>query len=90
MKIQNVKGGYDFGPKEQKIRNYIIDVLRSTFEEYGYNPIETSILCYYDMLAGKYDEENDILNEIYKLTDQGDRKLGLRYDLTVPLLNLLL
>lgn len=84
MKIQNVKGGYDFGPKEQKIRNYIIDVLRSTFEEYGYNPIETSILCYYDMLAGKYDEENDILNEIYKLTDQGDRKLGLRYDLTVP------
>ena len=23
MKIQNVKGGYDFLPKEQKIRNYI-------------------------------------------------------------------
>ena len=36
------------------------------------------------MLAGKYDENNDILNEIYKLTDQGQRKLGLRYDLTVP------
>ena len=36
------------------------------------------------MLSGKYDEENDILKEIYKLTDQGKRNLGLRYDLTVP------
>lgn len=84
MKIQNVKGGYDFLPKDQKIRNYINDILRNIFEEYGYLPIETPILCYYDMLAGKYDENNDILNEIYKLKDQGNRNLGLRYDLTVP------
>lgn len=84
MKIQNVKGGYDFLPKEQKIRNYINGVLKTTFEEYGYLPIETPILCYFDMLAGKYDENNDILNEIYKLKDQGNRSLGLRYDLTVP------
>ena len=26
MKIQNVKGGYDFLPKEQKIRNYINNI----------------------------------------------------------------
>ena len=84
MIIQNVKGGYDFLPKQQKIRNYINGVLKSTFEEYGYLPIETPILCYFDMLAGKYDEDNDILNEIYKLKDQGNRNLGLRYDLTVP------
>lgn len=84
MKIQNVKGGYDFLPKEQKIRNYINKILKETFEEYAYLPIETPILCYYDILAGKYEEDNDILNEIYKLTDQGKRKLGLRYDLTVP------
>ena len=84
MKIQNVKGGYDFIPKEQKIRNYINDTLRGVFESYGYLPIETPILCYFDILAGKYDENNDILNEIYKLKDQGNRDLGLRYDLTVP------
>lgn len=84
MTIQNVKGGYDFAPKEQKIRNYINDVLKRNFEEFGYLPIETPILCYFDMLAGKYDENNDILNEIYRLKDQGNRDLGLRYDLTVP------
>ena len=84
MKIQNVKGGYDYTPKEQRIRNYINDTLRSIFERFGYNPIETPILCYYDILSDKYDEDSDILNEIYKLTDQGNRALGLRYDLTVP------
>ena len=84
MKIQNVKGGYDFLPKEQKIRNYINSILKETFMEYGYNSIETPILCYLDMLVDKYDENNDLLKEIYKLSDQGDRKLGLRYDLTVP------
>ena len=84
MKIQNVKGGYDFLPKQQKIRNYINGVLKSTFEEFGYNPIETPILCYLDILTDKYDENNDKVKEIYKLSDQGERKLGLRYDLTVP------
>ncbi len=84
MKIQNVKGGYDFLPNEQKIRNYINSILKETFMEYGYNSIETPILCYLDMLVDKYDENNDLLKEIYKLSDQGDRKLGLRYDLTVP------
>lgn len=84
MRIENVKGGYDFLPKEQKIRNYINETLKDVFEKYGYCPIETPILCYYDILAGKYDESNDLLNEIYKLTDQGKRNLGLRYDLTVP------
>lgn len=84
MKIQNVKGGYDFLPNEQKIRNQINATLRSVFEEFGYNSIETPILCYYDILSDKYNEEDDILKEIYKLSDQGKRKLGLRYDLTVP------
>lgn len=84
MKILNVKGCNDYLPKEQRIRNYINDKLRETFIEFGYQSIETSILCYYDMLIDKYDEENDLVKEIYKLSDQGNRDLGLRYDLTVP------
>ena len=84
MVISNVKGSMDFLPNEQRIRNYINDILKESFEEYGYLPIETPILCYYDMLSGKYDSGNDILKEIYRLKDQGNRELGLRYDLTVP------
>ena len=84
MIIQNVKGGYDYLPKEQRIRNYINNILKETFKEFGFLSIETPILCYYDMLIDKYDEDNDILKEIYRLKDQGNRDLGLRYDLTVP------
>lgn len=84
INLMNVKGSYDYSPEEQRIRYFIQDTLRRIFEEFGYKPLETPILCYYDMLAGKYDESNDLLNEIYKLSDQGERELGLRYDLTVP------
>lgn len=84
MNIKNVKGSRDYLPEEQLIRNYVNQKLKETFEEFGYLSIETPILCYYDMLSGKYDENNDLLKEIYKLTDQGNRELGLRYDLTVP------
>lgn len=84
INLQNVKGSYDYMPQEQILRNYIQDTLRGVFESFGYKPLETPILCHYDLLAGKYDEENDLLKEIYKLKDQGDRDLGLRYDLTVP------
>ncbi len=89
MKIQNVKGGYDFLPKEQRVKNYINNILKETFEEYGFYNVETPILCYYDMLADKYDENNDILKEIYRLKDQGNRDLGLRYDLTIPFAKLI-
>jgi len=84
MDLKNLKGTEDFLPKEQKIRNKIIDTLKINFEKYGYMPLETPILNYYDLLALKYEEGDEILNEIYKLSDQGNRNLGLRYDLTVP------
>ena len=89
MKIENVKGGYNFLPNEQKIRNYINRTLITTFEEYGYKSVETPIITYYDILSDKYDESNDLLNEIYQLSDRGGRKLGLRYDLTVPFAKLI-
>ena len=84
MKLMNVRGTFDYMPKDMMIRNKITDTLRRNFEKYGYLPIETPMLNYYDLLSYKYDDGAEILNEIYKLTDQGDRNLGLRYDLTVP------
>ena len=84
MELRNLKGTEDFLFKEQVVRNKIIDTLKQNFEKYGYMPIETPILNYYDLLALKYEEGDEILNEIYRLSDQGNRDIGLRYDLTVP------
>ena len=84
LELKNVKGCNDFGGEDEIIRNYISDTLRKNFEKYGYKPLSTSMLCYYDLLSLKYNEDNDILKEIYKVTDQANRNLALRYDLTVP------
>ena len=84
IELRNVKGTTDYSPREQYIRNYISDTLKCVFEKYGFKPLQTPLLCYYDLLALKYDEENDILKEVYKVSDQGNRNLALRYDLTVP------
>ena len=82
--LKNVRGTTDYGGKDAMIRNYISKALQEVFEKYGYSPLETSILCYYDLLTLKYENDNDIVKEIYNVSDQGKRNLALRYDLTVP------
>lgn len=84
MKLMNVKGTTDSLPNREIIKRSVVNTLTDTFEKYGYLPLDTSVLCYYDLLASKYAGGSEILKEVYTLNDQGDRKLGLRYDLTIP------
>lgn len=56
--------------------------IRETFELFGFEPLETPTLEYAALLQGKYGEEADRL--IYTFKDRGGRKIGLRYDQTVP------
>ena len=84
INTQNLKGVNDYYGREQLIRNKIINILKETFESYGYSPLDSSVLYNYDILVYKYQDGAEILNEIYTLTDQGNRQLGLRYDLTIP------
>lgn len=84
MELKNLKGTCDFLPSEQILRNSIVATLRQNFEKYGYLPLETPMLNYFDLLKYKYEEGAEILTEVYRLKDQGNRDLGLRYDLTVP------
>lgn len=87
MKLQLPKGMRDFDPEDKILRDSIISSLKDVFELYGYIPLETPILERYDILSAKFaaGEESDSLKETFKLKDQGNRKLGLRFDLTVPL-----
>lgn len=86
MKIntQNLKGTTDYYGQDQLIRNKITDTLKETFIKYNYQPLDSTVLYNYDVLAYKYKDGAEILNEMYTLTDQGNRRLGLRYDLTIP------
>src|SRR5699024_539145 len=54
------------------------------FIQYGYKSLETPILNYTELMASKYGGGAEILEEMYTLTDRGERDLALRYDLTIP------
>ena len=84
MELQTPKGTRDFPPEEKILKDRIVNTLKSVFELYGYAPLETPILERYDVLASKYAGGTEILKETFKLKDQGQRELALRYDLTVP------
>ncbi|RRN74329.1 histidine--tRNA ligase [Peribacillus simplex] len=84
MAYQNVKGTQDYLPQDEEIRHEVKRALEEVFLLYGCRPIETPILNHAGLLASKYGGGAEILKEMYTLTDQGKRKLALRYDLTIP------
>ncbi|MBT5215952.1 hypothetical protein HOM13_04420 [Candidatus Woesearchaeota archaeon] len=84
MELKRAKGTRDFLPEEKITRNNVVDILRKTFEKYGFNPLETPSLERMDVLSSKYAGGAEIMKETFTLKDQGGRDLGLRYDLTVP------
>lgn len=87
MELQTAKGVRDIPPEEKALKNQVVNTLTEVFGLYGFAPLETPILERYETLAAKFaaGEASDALKETFTLTDQGDRKLGLRFDLTVPL-----
>ena len=64
------KGTRDFSPSEVAKRQYIIQVIKSNFEKFGFQPIETPSFENSDTLMGKYGEEGDRL--IFKILNSGD------------------
>ena len=77
-----LKGTRDFLPQEMMRRNVVMEIIRKTFEQFGYSPIETPIICPAETILGKYGEEGDRLT--YSFKDRGGRLIALPYDLTVP------
>ncbi len=80
---QTLKGFRDFLPEEAINRQYLIDKIKTVFERFGFDPLETPALEYAETLLGKYGDEADKL--LYLFEDRGKRKVGLKYDQTVPL-----
>lgn len=77
-----LKGFRDYLPDDMLLRQRLIEVFRGVFEKHGFEPIDTPVLEYLDVLTGKAGENESLM---YHFEDHGGRKVGLRYDLTVPL-----
>jgi histidyl-tRNA synthetase len=98
---QPARGMRDFLPGDVRRRRFVIQTIASTYERYGFEPLETPAVENLETLLGKYGEEGNQLvfrilkrgaelqRALDKPTAAGDRiefaDLALRYDLTVPL-----
>lgn len=90
-------GTRDFLPSTVKARRLVTEVIRKTYEAYGFVPLETPAIERIEVLTGKYGDEGDQL--MFKLIKRGQKlpalteetkpsalvDMALRYDLTVPL-----
>ncbi|HXW08876.1 MAG TPA: histidine--tRNA ligase [Vicinamibacterales bacterium] len=83
------RGMRDFLPDDVRKRDYVIGIVRTVYQRYGFEPLETPALENIETLTGKYGEEGNKL--IFKVLRRGEHEasgetdLALRYDLTVPL-----
>ncbi len=82
-KFQPPKGTRDFLPEEMFRRRKIYEKIRDVFERYGYGEVWTPAFEDFDLLAKK--SGPDIEKELYVFKDKAGRKLGLRFDPTVPI-----
>jgi histidyl-tRNA synthetase len=76
------QGTRDFGPAQVARRQHIFNVIRRTFEQFGFAPLETPTLENLSVLTGKYGDEGDQL--LFKVLNSGNFLVKERKGETTP------
>lgn len=79
---RTLSGFLELLPEEQILFNQLQDIIRETYEKYGFLPLDTPVIEYSSVLLAKAGGETE--KQIYRF-NKGDNDLSLRFDLTVPL-----
>ncbi len=78
------RGMRDILPEKMILRDYVMNVIRTVFEQFGFEPLHTPAVELAETLMGKYGPDAERL--IYDVRQrEGHEELALRYDLSVPL-----
>lgn len=79
---KTLSGFMELLPNEQVLFNQMVDKIRSSYEKFGFLPIDTPVIESSEVLLAKAGGETE--KQLYTFT-KGDSNLTLRFDLTVPL-----
>lgn len=81
-----ISGFPEWLPPQRMIEQYVLDRIRTTFELYGFAPLETRAVEPLDQLLrkGETSKEIYVIRRLHDDGDGGDDRLGLHFDLTVP------
>src|SRR4051794_23514808 len=84
-KIRPISGFPEWLPEQRLVEQKILDGLRSSFELFGFAPVETRSVELLETLLAKGETDKEIY-ALRRIADEGsgDAGFGLHYDLTVP------
>ncbi|MHA1588572.1 MAG: histidine--tRNA ligase [Candidatus Thorarchaeota archaeon] len=81
--LRTVRGMRDVMGSSIMVRDFLVKTAVEVFRLYGYEPLDSPVMELWQTLSAKGGEE--IEAETFKFLDKGEREVGLRFDLTVPL-----
>lgn len=82
--LQNVPGTRDFYPDLQRLRHWLFTRMHEVLASFGYEEYGGPLLEFLDLYASKSSEEI-VREQLFSLTDRGDRKLAIRPEMTPTL-----
>jgi histidyl-tRNA synthetase len=85
MEFQPPKGTRDYMQQDAENLQSVVDIVRKVFESFGFSPLFTPAFEDFGLLAAKGGLGEAVKDEIYYFKDKSDRELGLRFDLTMPM-----
>src|SRR5215211_147872 len=77
---RTLQGFRDHLPEAMMPRERLIATAQHVYRSFGFAPIDTPTLEFFEILSGKGSEETD--RQLYNFVDQGGRRVGMRFDLT--------
>lgn len=77
-------GFRDYSPAETIAKQAMLDTIRTTFELFGFDPLETSSVQRTEVLTGGEEDSGKIIFNV-KGSQEKESNSSLRFDLTVPL-----
>lgn len=80
---RTLQGFNDYFAEDVFLRNYVKEIFRSTFEKYGYEPLETPALEYSELMLGQSGEEAE--KQYYRFEDNGERDVMLKFEVMIAM-----
>ena len=85
MDFRTPKGTRDIMQKDAENVEKLLDVVRSIFRRFGFSPLFTPAFEDFNLLSVKGGLGEGVKDDIYYFKDKSNRELGLRFDLTMPM-----
>lgn len=80
---RTLQGFNDYFADDVRIRDYVKNLFRTSFQKYGFEPLETPALEFSELMLGQSGEEAE--KQYYRFRDNGDRDVMLKFEVMISM-----